>query len=197
MKTNHLTSRARLQICGFVLMSASFVTAGTGQTRVREDPRPVAPAREVPARDVRGGAVQLKRHDRDFFEKAAKTSRSEIEISRVAAARTTNPEVRRFAQMLIEDHEAAAEELATLASTKGITLPARETQPNRWEKHDAKSFDKDYINKMVSDHEDVVKLFEKQAKDGDDVDAVSFARKHLAKLQHHLQQAVDLKRAYK
>jgi putative membrane protein len=197
MKTNHLTSGVWLQICSVVLMGTSFAVVAGGQTPVRDVPPPAPAVREVPARDARGRVVELKRHDRDFFEKAAKASRAEVEISRVAAARSTNPEVRRFAQMMIEDHEVASEELAVLASSKGVTLPAKETQPSKWEKHDAKSFDKDYINKMVSDHEDVVKLFEKQAKNGDDLDAVAFARKHLAKMQHHLQQAVDLKRTFK
>jgi putative membrane protein len=102
--------------------------------------------------------------------------------------------VKRFAQMMIEDHERATEQLAALASTRAVTLPAKDAHPEKWEKHDAKDFDRDYLDKMVSDHEEVVKLFEKQAKDGVDADTVAFARKHLPKMQHHLQQALDLKR---
>jgi putative membrane protein len=105
--------------------------------------------------------------------------------------------VRRFAQMMIEDHQAAGEELATLASAKGVSIPAKEAAPSRWEKHDAKDFDRDYINKMVSDHEDIVKRFEKEAKDGTDPEAVAFARKYLPKLQAHLQHAADLKKSFK
>jgi putative membrane protein len=189
MKTNYSKSGVRLHIFGASLLAASLTAAGFGQTAVR-DPNP-------PVREVRGGAVELKRHDRDFFQKAAKTSMEEVEISRIAAARSSNPEVRRFAGMMIEDHQAAGDELATLASSKGVSLPAKDTTPSRWEKRDAKNFDRDYINKMVSDHEDVVKLFEKQAKDGNDADAVAFARKYLPKLQQHLQHATDLKRAFK
>jgi putative membrane protein len=193
MKTKHSAKRVRAQLFLTALLGASFPILASGQTATVRDPAPPA----APARDVHRGAVELKRHDRDFFTKVAKASMSEVEISRVALARTTNPEVRRFAQMMIDDHESASEELAMLASSKGVTLPAKEVHPSRWEKHDAKSFDKDYINKMVSDHEDVVKLFEKEAKDGDDADAVAFARKHLPRVQHHLQQAHDLKRMFK
>ncbi len=50
---------------------------------------------------------------------------------------------------------------------------------------------------MVSDHEDTVKLFEKQARDGEDAALVEFARKHLSRLQHHLQQASDLHKLMK
>ena len=149
---------------------------------------------------VRGRAVQtepaLKHGDRNFIEKAAKSGLEEVEISRIAATRTSNPDVKRFAQMIIADHESAHEELGALASIKGVNLPAKENA-ERWAKRDAKNFDREYIDKMVSDHDDAVKMFEKQAKDGNDVETVAFARKHLPKLQSHLQQATDLKRMLK
>ena len=153
---------------------------------------PVAPV----ARDVRvvETARSLKKADRDFLEKSAKASMSEVQISRVAASRTTNPDVKRFAQMMVDDHENAAEQLAALASGRGVSLPAKDPHPDKWEKRDAKNFDKEYLDKMVSDHEDVVKLFEKQSKNGEDAETVAFARKHLPKMQEHLQHALDLKR---
>ena len=61
----------------------------------------------------------------------------------------------------------------------------------------AKDFDVDYIKKMVSDHEDIVKLFAKEAKDGEDVELVGFARQYLPELQRHLEMASDLKRLIK
>ena len=85
--------------------------------------------------------------------------------------------------------------MATLAANCGVTLPAKELREDKWEKHDAKSFDKDYVSKMVSDHESVVKLFEKQAKAGNDVETIAFARKYLPTMQAHLEHAMDLKRA--
>jgi putative membrane protein len=149
----------------------------------------------VVRRDVRTDAV-IKRGDRSFIEKAARAGLEEVEVSRIAAERTSNPEVRRFAQMIIADHQDAHDELGQLATMKGVNLPAKEIA-DRWAKRNAKNFDRDYIDKMVSDHEDTVKLFERHAKDGEDVETVAFARKHLPKLQSHLQQAIDLKRVLK
>lgn len=152
---------------------------------------------ETPGREVRVVETvrPLKKSERDFMEKAAKASMSEVAISRVAAARTSNPDVRRFAQSMIDDHDRANEELSSLAAARGISLPAKDPHPDKWEKRDAKDFDKDYLEKMISDHEEVVKLFAKHAKDGDDAEAVTFARKHLPRMQAHLQHAIDLKRA--
>lgn len=180
------------------LVAALLPAAAFAQTapivreeRVRDDR--VAPS----TRDVRvvDPARPLKSADRDFMEKAAKASMSEVAISRVAAARTSNPDVRRFAQMMIEDHETAIEQLNELARAYGVSLPAKDPYPEKWEKRDAKNFDREYLDQIVDDHQKVVNLFEKQANDGEDAKTVAYARKHLPKMQQHLQHALDLKRA--
>ena len=187
-RNSHCSLQSQLSVAACAL-AALLPAMALAQTRAVDNP--------PPGRDVRVVETDrpAKRMDRDFFEKAARASMSEVAISRVAAARTSNPEVRRFAQMMIEDHERASEELGALAAARGFSLPAKDPHPDRWEKRDAKNFDKEYMEKMVSDHEDVVKLFQKQAKDGHDADAVAFARKHLPRMQEHLQHALDLKRA--
>jgi putative membrane protein len=190
--------RSILALC----LLAALVPSALAQSNVRDrdnrvrdgvrDDRVVAPARDVRVVD---DARPLKRSDRDFMEKVAKASMSEVAISRVAATRTSNAEVRRFAQMMIDDHESAIEQLGVLAGARGVSLPAKDPRPEKWEKRDAKNFDREYLEQMVDDHERVVKLFAEHAKDGEDADTVAYARKHLPKMQQHLQHALDLKRA--
>jgi putative membrane protein len=84
-----------------------------------------------------------------------------------------------------------------LASSKGVTLPNKEVDTDKWEKRSAKSFDEEYMEKMVSDHKDAVDLFEKEAKKGDDVQLTAFASKTLPTLQAHLAKAQDLKKMLK
>jgi putative membrane protein len=144
-----------------------------------------------------GAQPALKHADQSFIEKAAKDGMAEVEISRVAAERTSNPKVREFAQMMVSDHESANEALGTIAALHSINLPAKGSEAISWSKKDAKDFDHDYVEKMVSDHENAVKLFQKEANDGSDTETTAFARKLLPKLQHHLQEANDLKRLIK
>jgi putative membrane protein len=193
MKTNPLIHRCRFT--RYIALSFTIgSTALFAQTAVRDDVRDDRVGSGT--RDVRvvDPAKPLERVDRAFMEKAAKASMTEVAISRIAASRTSNPEVRRFAQMMIEDHESAIEQLSRLASTRGVSLPAKDPRPERWEKRDAKNFDRDYLEQMIDDHENVVKLFSEHAKDGHDMETVAYARKHLPKLQQHLQHAIDLKR---
>ena len=193
--------RIRTRHVAAICLVGSLLTTSFAQTvrddRVRDER--VRNERVVPVdrdRDVRvvDGERALKRADRTFMEKAARASMSGVAISRVAATRTSNPEVRRFAQNLINDHEEAFEQLSALAATLGVSLPAKDPRPERWEKRDAKNFDREYLEEMIDEHEDVVKLFAEHAKDGEDATSVAYARKHLPKLQQHLQHAIDLKR---
>ena len=171
-----------------------FTQAAVAQTTVRETER-------VPARDgavVRTGErVKLKNPDRNFVEKVARMSMEEADISRVAAQRTSNPRVRALAEAMAQEHAALSKELALIASDKGVVIPAKENFGEKWVKRDAKDFDLDYLKKMVSDHENTVELFQKQARDGNDPELVNFARKYLSSIQHHLQEANDLHKMMK
>lgn len=139
----------------------------------------------------------LNHTDRKFVDKVAESGREEVAISRVAVERSTNPDVKRFAQMMIDDHSRANEELLTLAAARGITLKDKDAHADKWAKKDAKDFDRDYIKKMVEDHKDTIDLFTKESKSGADTELVEFSRKTLSKLEHHLQEADELRRTLK
>lgn len=105
--------------------------------------------------------IDLKHGDKSFIEKAAKSGMEEVAISRIAVERATNPQVREFAQMMVSDHSGANSELTTLALSKNVTLPAKDINIDKWEKRSAKSFDEEYMEKMVSDHKETLDLFKK------------------------------------
>jgi putative membrane protein len=136
--------------------------------------------------------------DQRFIEKAAKSGMAEVDISRVVVDRTMNPQVRTFAQMMVDDHSKANEALASIAVGKGVQLPAKDTAvTDQWTKKSGKDLDADYVAQMVSDHQDAVKLFTKEGVKGSDVETMAFAHDTLPKLQHHLDMAVDLQKTLK
>ena len=143
-------------------------------------------------------ADALKHGDQSFLEKAAKSGMEEVAISQVAAARSTNPQVKEFAEMMVSDHGGANTELTSLATTKGATLPMDKTDIEKWSKRSTKNFDLEYIEKMVSDHKDAVSLFEKESKSTSaDSDLKAFALKTLPTLLAHLEKAKALKETTK
>jgi putative membrane protein len=137
----------------------------------------------------------LKHSDRAFIEKAAKNGQAEVQISQIATERASNPDVKSFAQMVVSDHQQLNTELAALAATKGVTLPANDVKLSRWTDKKSTEFDKDYVKEMADQHDDSVSLFEKAAK-SEDADIAAFAQKYLPKLQAHLTAAKSFKKLY-
>lgn len=134
--------------------------------------------------------------DKSFFEKAAKSGDEEVAVSKAALPHLTNAQAKEFAQMMVSDHSAAGQELQALAAKKGVALPAKQPDTDKWNKA-KKDYDAEYIKKMVSDHEDAVSLFTKTSKKADDAEVQAFAAKTLPTLQHHLEMAKTIKQTLK
>jgi putative membrane protein len=203
MKTTpHTTGRRPLS--ALVCAVAVFATAGFAQTETHAVDHSPSTSTTAPT-DVRTDtrsdlrsdvkpAMSLNHTDRHFLEKAMKADDEDLMISQVALERSENADVKRFAQMVVDDHTRANEELASFAQKHNIDLRAKDVNQDKWRKRDGKDFDRDYIKKMVSDHKDAVELFQKEAKDGTDPELLDFARKELPKLEHHYEAANDLKK---
>lgn len=118
----------------------------------------------------------------------------EVELAKIAVQKATSSEVKKFAQMMIDDHTKANDELKTLASNKNIVLPttlpdAHQKTINDISEETGKKFDKKFMNEMVSDHKKDIDKFQKLADKGNDVDLKAFASKTLPTLNHHLEEA--------
>jgi putative membrane protein len=116
---------------------------------------------------------------------------AEVELGKLAQQKAASDQVKQFGKKMADDHQKANEQLKTLASKKGMTLPADMTSSDRREydklqKKSGADFDREYMKEMVSDHKKDVKDFESAAKKADDADIKSFASTTLPTLQQHL-----------
>ena len=131
-----------------------------------------------------------------FATEAARGGMAEVELGRLAAQKAADPSVREFGQRMVADHSRANAELKSLAAKKGMKLPNdmnsdQKSEMDKLAKISGAEFDKEYMSAMLKDHEDDVKAFETQSKDGNDADVKAFAAKTLPTLQGHLQMARD------
>ncbi|HYJ91930.1 MAG TPA: DUF4142 domain-containing protein, partial [Pyrinomonadaceae bacterium] len=129
--------------------------------------------------------------DEDFMKDVANAGTDEIEFSKLASTKSTNADIKKFAQMMVADHTKAATELKALATKKSVTLPTDMDSSHKSELDSLKSktgadFDKTYVDDMVSDHEKAVSDFQSKAKNASDPDVKAFAEKTLPTLQKHL-----------
>ena len=140
--------------------------------------------------------------DADFAVEAADLGMMEVQLSTTALTKASSPQVKQFAQMMVDDHTKANNELKTLAQQKNITLPATVSNENQrkldnFTDKTGADFDKDYMDQMVRDHKEAIDEFEDQAEGGNDPELKSWASSKVTALRHHLTEAERVQEAVK
>lgn len=114
--------------------------------------------------DEQAAATTAEPSSRQFVIQAAQGNLAEIQTSQLALSKSQNPDVRAFAQHMIDDHQSANQELAALALADNLTLPTsldpeheRALQTLRSET--GASFDAAYTRQMTQDHDKAIALF--------------------------------------
>jgi putative membrane protein len=108
----------------------------------------------------------------DFVMEAASGGLMEVELGRYAQQNAVNPRVKNFGAMMVRDHSKANDELKSLATKLNITIPATMNDKHMDMVNDLKEktgteFDREYMDEMVSDHENDVDKFKKYAEKQD------------------------------
>lgn len=125
--------------------------------------------KDVNANPPAGGAVgtagtedhKVSNGDKDFVKDIATANIAEVELGRMALDRAAAPDVKKFAQMMVDDHTKANEELTTLASQHSIPVPStlddkHNDLRDKLAKYSGGDFDREYVNAMVDGHNDVL-----------------------------------------
>ena len=125
-----------------------------------------------------------------FAKDAAQGGMAEVKLGQLAEKNAKDPEVKKFAAMMVTDHGAAGKELEALAKKKNWALPAdigsHQSTYDKLSKLNGADFDKEYVDEMVSDHESDLKDFQRQADNGSDPELKAFAAKGATMVQKHL-----------
>src|ERR1700744_5400209 len=115
---------------------------------------------------------------------------AEVALAKLALSKTTNPQIKDFATMMVTDHTKANEELAGIAKTKNITLPEAVSAEHQKKMDDLSQksgadFDKAYVDAMVDGHKKTLSLMQDEAKNGQDADLKAFAATTASTVQMH------------
>ena len=132
--------------------------------------------------------------DAEFAVEAADGGLLEVQLGTLALTKASSSEVKQFAQMMVDDHIKANNELKVLAQQKNISLPTvlGDEYQKKYDNLNEKTgtdFDKEYMDLMVKDHKEDINEFEEQAEDGKDPELKSWAAGKLFALRHHLDMA--------
>jgi putative membrane protein len=130
--------------------------------------------------------------DSPFAMKAGQANLAEVELGKLALQKTMRDDVRKFAQMMVDDHSKALDELKGIA--KNVTLPSEldaehKKLSDRLSKLSGAAFDREYMQAMADGHRKVAAEFRKESQSGTDPDLKAWAAKTLPTVEAHLKQA--------
>ncbi|AMY08157.1 putative outer membrane protein [Luteitalea pratensis] len=112
-----------------------------------------------------GGAGASVGSDDDFVADVVMKNMAEIALARIALDNSTNPDVRSFAQRLIDDHGAAGTRLKSVVSGSPIEWPTQLAEKHG-ETADALAgkrgpeFDREYLQATINGHQDLAAKLE-------------------------------------
>jgi putative membrane protein len=139
------------------------------------------------------------RHDMVFLSRAMQSDMLEISASQLALQQASDPQVKQFAQRMVQDHTQNSAELKQLAARKGMAsqpglLPVDTARLQKLQAAQGAAFDRLYVEMVaVQAHAEAVALFDQQVDQGSDMELRSFAAQKLPILQHHLQMGQALR----
>jgi putative membrane protein len=119
-----------------------------------------------PATVGTAGAADIASQDaKDFIHHIAIVNTAEIDLGKLAAERGAANEVKKFAQMMIDDHTASGDKLEALASDLKINAPGELDdkhidQRDKLAKQSGADFDREYASAMVDSHKDLIEQLE-------------------------------------
>lgn len=132
------------------------------------------------------GAVGKPIDDITFVKQATESSYKEVNSAKEALPQLQQPELKRIAEMLVNDHTDANARLSKLAEAKRWPAPTP-VMPGPPPSGTAISdFDAKWTAEMIAGHERSVALYRAQAQAGEDQDLRKYARETLPTIERHL-----------
>ena len=124
----------------------------------------------------------------------AQSDLAEVQAGKLGVSKASSPEVKKFAQSMVDDHGKHLGELRAMAKTKGMQLPSAPAKKHqqamkKLESASGAEFDKLFMTQMVKDHEDALKLVQDTAKNAKDPELKADAEKTAPVIQKHLEEA--------
>ena len=131
----------------------------------------------------------------------AAADRREVEVAKVALERSKDPNVRRFANKMIKEHQSALDRLDEVTTAAGITAAVSDRSAEldaggaieRLRGTPAADVPEVYFGMMVEDHRKVLDFIDEQALPNvDDADLRRVVGEHRMTVDAHLVEAVEL-----
>lgn len=116
---------------GLPTIAANAPASGAAPEALPSTPLPPTAAGPAIAASAGPELAAASDPDAEFLRKAAASGRFSVAAASLATQRATRPDVKAFAQRLVQDHTVANAELTTLAQVHDVALPSRTDDAHR------------------------------------------------------------------
>lgn len=126
--------------------------------------------------------------DENFVEDVIKANTEEMHLLALATKKGTDKELKGHAKMMMADHKKMGMEMGDYAKKKGIAVDvdSSDMKSNMDDDAAGADWDRNWVDKMVSAHEDVISKFEKKEQNAGDEELKAMVSKTLPTLRSHL-----------
>jgi putative membrane protein len=138
----------------------------------------------------------LDRQEQAFVAKATADNAMQIELAKIARKRSPSAPVRALAGRIIDDHEALNRKftefsVAKKAHGQAHGLPSEDVTRDKLQlqRLQGDALDQAFAGMMVTEHQKIIPLYERTAREAHDADLRGIARDGLPMLHDHLRQA--------
>jgi putative membrane protein len=143
-------------------------------------------------------AQNLSKADQRILTDLAQANVNEVAAGNIALQKASAPQVKSFAQQMVDDHTKGLQEVQQVAQAKNVTLPAEpdakhKKMADRLNALSGQEFDKAYLaNAGVNDHKAAHKLVVDAQKKAKDADVKALAGKLQPTIDQHMKAVPQL-----
>jgi putative membrane protein len=182
--------RVRAHLLTIVAMAAASLSAHAQEPGLER----------TPESRVASAMAPVSRVDRQFLQLAIDHGAKEVQLSQRALDKISDPQVKAFAQRIIEDHQSLNRELMALnerlLGEQGPPYKKASTEV----KHEVEQLnalsglehDRRYMQVMMTDHQGSISLFAREAERGQDPALRALASKTVPVLKAHQESAREI-----
>jgi putative membrane protein len=180
------------------LASALLLCGGTGLAQMRGGSAPAnQPAGQNSTMDPMSVQTGPSASDRMFVKSAMQGSMAEVQLGQLTLQKSSNDQVKQFAQKMIDDHTKLNDEMKPVAQQLGVDVPTQVSKKdrnlmNKLQALSGAAYDQAYIKDMVKDHKNDLSEFQAEASSGQDQTVKDAAAQGSKVIAQHLQMAQQL-----
>lgn len=193
------------QVRGSLIAMAGMAVLSLAPAMAQQNPGTQQPAGQQPTQPTAGvgaGNDSLatqsmagdagKSMDKMFVKKALEGGMAEVQFGQLALQKSSNDDVKQFAQRMVDDHTKMGDDLKPIAQQMNVKIPDGPSSKDKammakMQALNGDAFDKAYIKDMVKDHKMDQKEFKEESSRTTNPDLKQASTHGLEVITEHLQ----------